>query len=394
MKIAYISSTFPPYKGGIGNVCFYNARELARLGHKVTVFVPQYDEKVKETPYFKEFRVVYMKPFFKYGNAAFCPQLLWRLKKFDLVHLHFPFFGGAEVVFFWKKFNPRTKLVLHYHMDVVGKGILGLIFKFYNYFTLPKILNRAQKVIVTSLDYAQISNIKNSVKKTPNKFIEIPNGVDVYHFFPKERDKELLTKHKIGEETRIILFVGGLDKAHYFKGVDVLLKAMRGIVYTNDTQINPHKNTNVKLIIVGGGELKQNYVKLAKNLDLEDNIIFAGSVSQEDLPKYYNLSQVVVLPSIDKSEAFGLTLVEAFSCGKPVVASLLPGVRTVVDNGINGLLAKSCDIQDLKKKIIYLLSRPEEAQKFGERGRKKVEEKYDWQKIGRQIEGVYKELKT
>ncbi|MCH7561330.1 MAG: hypothetical protein IIC67_08215, partial [Thaumarchaeota archaeon] len=79
----------------------------------------------------KELKIKRIKPLIKYGNAAFVPALSWMLKGFDIIHLHYPFFGGAETIWFYKrKFKKQgAKIVLHYHMDVVGEGLFKLIFK-------------------------------------------------------------------------------------------------------------------------------------------------------------------------------------------------------------------------------------------------------------------------
>jgi len=79
------------------------------------------------------------------------------------------------------------------------------------------------------------------------------------------------------------------------------------------------------------------------------------------------------------------------ACGKPVIASDLPGVRTVVDNGVNGFLVKPRDCDDLTTKMRYLLENDEVRESFGKAGRRKVEEKYSWEKIGKDLEKLYLE---
>jgi len=114
---------------------------------------------------------------------------------------------------------------------------------------------------------------------------------------------------------------------------------------------------------------------------VRDKIIFAGGVSDAELAECYNLADAFVLPSTDRSEAFGLVLLEAAACGKPSIASDLPGVRTVVRNGLTGLLAKAADADDLAEKIKQLFSNGEEIKKMGETARQMVLEKYGWEKV-------------
>jgi glycosyltransferase involved in cell wall biosynthesis len=382
MKIAIVTPTFPPYAGGIGNVAAFNAKELVKLGHQVTVFTPFY-KQVKEE--FSDLNIKRIPPLFKYGNAAFVPALSWMLEGFDIIHIHYPFFGGAEVVWLHKrKFKKQAaKIVLHYHMDVVGQGMTKLFFKLHRMFILPRIVKMANKVIFTSMDYGNSSYLAQMAKKNPNKFIEVPNGVDSNNFVPEAKDEKFLAKHEINLDEKIILFVGGLDKAHYFKGIEYLIEAVSRL---RDAEYK------WRLLIVGEGDLKEYYISLINQFRLESKTIFAGYVPNEDLPKYYNLADVAVLPSVDKSEAFGLALVEAMSCGKPVIASNLPGVRSVVTEKLNGLLVEPKNSDDLAAKINFFLSNPGEAYEFGKAGRNKVKLKYDWSIIGHKLDGIYKGL--
>lgn len=382
MRIAIVTPTFPPYPGGIGNVAAFNATELVKLGHQVEVFTPLYEIVDKE---FQGVEVTYIKPLIKYGNAAFIPALHFLLKDFNIIHLHYPFFGGAETIWLYRKKLKRSgaKIVLHYHMDTVGQGIFKIIFSLSKTFFLPKIIKLADKVIVTSVDYGKNSNVAKYLTKNPKKFFELPNGVFSNKFIPGPKDHGLLSKYNIKNSDKVIMFVGGMDKAHYFKGVEYLVEAAARL---------RKKNYKWKLVIVGRGELAKRYKSLATQLRISNEVVFTDYVTVEDLPKHYNLADVVVLPSIDKSEAFGLTLVEAMSCGKPVIASNLVGVRSVVEEGINGHLVEPTNVDDLAAKINHILSNDDLAKKYGQAGRKKVEAKYDWAKIASELDQLYKTL--
>jgi len=388
MRIAIISPVLPPYKGGIGNAAYAEAQELAHRGHEIVVFT---SKRVKaKSNGVAGFSLRQLKPFFKYGNAAFLPQLFWKLKNFDAVHLHYPFFGGAEVVWLLfkktrKQKNKKTKLIITYHHDVVGGGFLGKFFKWHTRRLMPKILAAADKIIVSSFDYARNSNIRDIFARYPEKFVEVPFGVDIKKFQPAGKDEKLLMEHGLKADDKVILFVGGLDKAHYFKGVEYLIKS----------KVSPRfsRGQKSKLLIVGDGGLKTYYQKLAADLKIQDEVIFAGAAPNDDLPKYYNLADVVVLPSVDKSEAFGIVLIEAMACGKPVIASNLPGVRSVVEDGVKGFLAEPKDVDQLAGKIDILLNDADLRKKFGENGRNKVLEKYSTEKMGENIEKIFFDLK-
>ena len=147
---------------------------------------------------------------------------------------------------------------------------------------------------------------------------------------------------------------------------------------------------NLKAILVGDGDLRPVYAHKANSLGLAQRVFFAGRVPDAALPDIYRLADVTVLPSLTMGEAFGLVLVESLACGTPVIASNLPGVRTVVDAGIDGYLIEPGDPHDLAVKIRQLLELPPaERQAMGAAGRLKVEQKYTWELAGERLEAIY-----
>ena len=172
--------------------------------------------------------------------------------------------------------------------------------------------------------------------------------------------------------------MGGLDKAHYFKGVDVLIKALPML----------HVTCYI-LHVVGDGDLRSEYERLATRLGIADKVNFISKVPNNDLPKYYQQCDVFVLPSINQGEAFGMVLLEAMACGKPVIASRLPGVRSVFKNGKQGLLVEPGNAADLAEKIEIILGDNDLAKKMGGEGRMLIEEKYIWNKAGERLDEVY-----
>ena len=374
MKIAHLVSTYPPYKGGMGNVCFKEAEGLAKFGHKITVFTPFYKNTHSEHQA-SDVKVVYLKPFFKMGNAAFVPQILSFLKGFDVVHLHWPFIGGAEKILSAKKKLPP--LIVQYHMDLIDTGFRGLFFRLYQSIFLKKMVRTAEKILVSSFDYLEYSALGKVYKAAKEKFEELPLGVDLDVFSPQEKDKILKEKYNLGEK-RVILFVGALDRAHYFKGLSILLEALT------------KTPKNVILIVVGEGDLKKDYEDLAQELKISERTVFVGNVGLENLVRFYNLADVFVLPSISSSEAFGLVLLEAGACAKPILVSDLPGPRTLVKEGTNGFLIKPGDVNDLAEKIkLIFRTQPQE---MGERGRKMVLEKYDSRVLAKKLEAIYEKI--
>jgi glycosyltransferase involved in cell wall biosynthesis len=417
-NIAIVTSVFPPYRGGIGMVAYHHARLLRERGFDVAVFSPDYGDDYTGDEN-QLFRVVRVKPLVKYGNAAYVPSLDHQLKDFSTVILEYPFFGGAGAVYSAKK-KYNFKLITYYHMDVVASGWpvrrslsevgKGMVFDYTTKHFLPKLIEASDMVLASSSDYAQHSDISKFWNENSQKFQVLPIGVDMEKFKPAEVDFELKKNLHIGQDEKIILFVGGLDRAHYFKGVEYLLRAITLInnrhpeprEYTRDklregsrhsTQDhNPRDSSpsaqndkSFRVVIAGTGELQTEYRALAEKLNVKDKVFFTGGVSDKALVKLYQMAEVTVLPSIDKSEAFGIVLVESMACGTPVITSSLPGVRCVYEDAISGFSVPSKDEEQLAERISSLLNDPEKTKQMGQAARARVLEKFDWNVIADQL---------
>lgn len=381
MKIAQVVSTFPPYRGGTGKVAEEYARVLTKLGHEVTVLTAKYGEAPAQDDY--PFEVQRLRPFFRFGNAAFVPQLAKKLGQFDAIHLHYPFFGGAEMLnASMNRYLNQKRYVITYHQDAAAPGAIGLIFNFYRDSIMPTIIENAHVVTASSFDYLEHSDLKATLAKKPELFVELPFGVDLERFSPGPKDNVLLQSQGIRPEEKVVLFVGGLDRAHHFKGAHFLIKAAK---------ILKEAKTPVRLVLAGSGDLVPSYKILVKELGLSESVAFLGSVSEEDLPKWYRSADLLVLPSVGKSEAFGIVLLEAMASGIPAVASNIPGVRSVCRDGETGLLAAPAKDADLAEKIGRILGDSELATRMGQKGREVAEQKHNWDNIGQKLAGLYED---
>ena len=361
MKIAFIACAWPPYSGGIGN----SANQISQLlstQHEVVNFHPDN-----------------LKPWLKYGHGAFLPQLLWRLRHFDYIYLHYPFFGTAEVVWLFKLFFKRPKLIIHYHMDVKNLSLAAKLLSLPSRLILRSLLKSADLVVSASLDYIKSSQIKKYYLSYPEKFREIPFGVDLNKFCPGSlksptdnraiaKAKEMINyvnDHFLKKDRVDLLFVGGLDRAHYFKGVNILLNALAKT-----------KFPNWRLKIVGSGDQQSDYEALALELNISNKVEFAGKLTDAELIRSYQNADLLILPSINSNEAFGIVLIEALACGVPVLASDLPGVRRVFDNYQEGWLFEAGSETDLKQKLELILANEESRHNMPAAARRLAEKKY------------------
>ncbi|MCK5643527.1 MAG: glycosyltransferase family 4 protein [Gammaproteobacteria bacterium] len=352
MRIAHVSATFPPYMGGTGNVCFHTARELASRGHRVYVYTAAYSGAPAYE--IKEGVIVHrLSPWLQVGNARFLPDLI-RMKGFDLIHLHYPFYGGElSSLAAWIH---RCPLVITYHQDVLLPGWKSLVEKCLRWSLERWVLRSADIILFTSQDYAQASFIRPILRGLEDRIYHLPNGVDTALFCLKKVLPNDYQRCDFEVGDYLVMMVASLDQAHYFKGVEVFLRALESL---------PHR---VKGLIIGDGDLRPNYETLSKALNLEARISFTGQVSESVLADYYRLADVTVLPSVTMGEAFGLVLIESLACGTPVIASNLPGVRTVVDDTKDGYLVKPDNAADLARKIQLLMENPDKSREMEARG--------------------------
>ncbi len=281
------------------------------------------------------------------GFLSFTPALVSLSKKYDVMHLHYPCYGNALMVSLARMLGNKQPLVVSYHMDTVGRGLRRPIFWLHAKFLAPRFLRQAAVIVVASRDYAAHSLLA-AYPELMAKVVEIPFGVDAARFHPAA-GKDMAAKK--------ILFAAALDEQHYFKGLDVLLQAMVAV-------------PGAQLTVVGDGNLKGKYVKKAEELKIGERVHFAGRVSDEDLPKYYQDADLFCSASLDRSEAYGIVLMEAAASGLPAVATAIPGVRTVVEDGETGLLVPPNDAGALAEALRDLLNDPELLKKMGESARK------------------------
>ena len=374
-----MSATFPPYRAGTGNVCFKNAQELARRGHEVHVFTPA----LPQAPAWEKiggFEIHRLQPLARFGNAALLPGLLTSLNAFDLIHLHYPFFGGELTgLVAWLS---RTPLIITYHQDVLLSGWMGLAERALRWSIERLMLRRATRLLFTSLDYARASYIQPLLKGRQEHLAELANGVDSQLFSQPTDTSQLRKLLGLKEYERVALLVARLDKAHYFKGVPVFLEALARL-----------SEQPIKGVIVGEGDLRESYEARAVELGIQDKISFVGQVDEADLALYYRLADVTVLASTTMGEAFGLVLLESLASGTPVVATDLPGVCTVVDTPHDGLLVEPGNSTALALAIEKITMADETVRRaMGQHGKSRVAANYDWRVVGNQLEAIYRQV--
>ena len=334
MKVLFIENYYYPYVSGITESTKLLAENLAqRKGFKVAVLCSNHD-KLREQETINKVRVYRAPVIMKISKGTVSPAYIsWAkklAKEYDVVHLHLPMLEAGILT---KVIDPK-KIVITYHCDINLRPSLlnNFIVKVMDA-SHKKALKRANRVVFSSLDYAKHSRFGA-------KYLDKATEIAPLHK-PVKKVKCKLRPHSIG-------FCGRIVEE---KGIDVLLKAFEIVKkQIPDAELRiagDYKN-------VAGGSIYPELMDYVNKHDIKD-VKFLGKVPEEDLTKFYSELGVFTLPSINSLEAYGLVQLEAMICGVPVVASDLPGVRTIVQNTKMGLIAKRKDEKDLAKKLIEVL---------------------------------------
>jgi len=373
MKIASVVHYFYPHMGGTERVCYEIARRLVDFGHEVKV-ITSYD-KNRVGKIIDGIKIVECKPILTIFKCPIMPGIISAMIKedFDIIHINATVPFVSDISLFIAKMKGK-KIIYHIHFDGNAEGRLGKILSsIYNKTVARLCCLLADKIVVATKSYAQTSYILHGISKLVDHKIEvIPYGVDADVFRPNMNADIVRKRHGIKDKEPVILFVGRLVP---YKSIDLLIRAL--------------KNINAKLIIVGNGELKDELKELSANLGVQNKIIFAGYVSDAELPLYYNAADIFVLPSQKRGEAFGVVSLEAMSCGMPVITSNIPGVKDVVPKNC-GLKFK--DQKDLENKINLLLKNKKLRKQLGRNSRQFILKERTWQKVAKRFERIFKDI--
>ncbi len=322
-RIVHVVPVYPPELGGMGRVAEDYVIASQERGHDVMV-INASDRRA----------------WFRFGNASFIPSLLWRLtrKRVDIVHLHYPFYGAmCFAVMAVRLF--RLPLVVTYHMEATGDGIFGWFFAVHRALFRRWILKSARVVLVSSMEYARGKGVDRFLKS--DVLTEFPFWAHVMGELPVRSRKDEGVK---------ILFVGGMDRPHYFKGVEELLRAFAMVIGRSEGKVS--------LELIGDGELRAGYEALAKELGIEKHVTFHGAVADDQKWVLYVNSDIHVLPSTTEAEAFGIVTVEAMTAGIPSIVTDLPGVRSLVRDGVTGFVIAPGDVKMLADRLETLIKAP------------------------------------
>ncbi|HEX2190392.1 MAG TPA: glycosyltransferase [Longimicrobiaceae bacterium] len=276
----------------------------------------------------------------------------------DVVHLHLP--NPAAVVAYLAS-GHRGRLVVSYHSDVVRQRVLDAAFRP----ILRRLLDRADAIVAATPNYLRSSP---TLARYRERCHVIPYGIPLGAF--ERRDAEV-AEIRARYGPRIVLGVGRLV---YYKGFEHLIEAMR--------EVDGH------LLIVGNGPLRGALQERARAAGVADRVTLLGGV--HDAVPFYHAAQVFVLPSVARSEAFGIVQIEAMACGRPVVnTSLDSGVPYVSRDGESGITVPPADPRALAGAVGRLLDDAGLRDTLGRAARARVERDFCQEVMVERFLGLY-----
>ena len=377
LRIAHLTATFPPYPGGAGNTCYRFAVGQAERGNHVEVFTAPAEGEPPDPGGVIVHRI---EPTIAIGNAPLLPRLA-RLEGFDVVHIHYPFIFGAELTLLarLRRRSRDAALIVHYKNRLLGGGPRGALFEAYEHSVAPTLIRAADRVLVLSEDHARsVPYLRRALERTPERLIEMPNGVDTEVFSPGADSTGLRERLGIGSGDVAAAFVATLDRAHHFKRLDLAIAALARA-----------GSENVHLIVAGGGELLEGFRAAAADAGVGGRVHFLGRVPHAELPDVLRACDLFMLTT-EPPESFGIVLIEALACGLPAIATDYPGVRAVIDDGETGYLVPAADADAVALTLDRVVALgPEGRSAIGAKGRQRCEQRWAWPALLDRMDDAY-----
>lgn len=347
-----------------GEVYDFNIIEnLSKLGHTNYVLLPK-DRDFKKN---KNLKVSFLpiKHIFPphIFNALALPYIFTTYKKerFQVLRIHSPFYLGFAAQIF-KIFHPEVKIIT----DI----LLAEERKDFN-FILKNTIHVYNHIFVLSDYLKKWIVMKYQVEES--RITIIHGGVEKY-LKPTKKDPKLVKKYGLKEKI-VLLNIGLLIER---KNPLFLLKIFKNLTF---------KFSNLVLIFCGTGELKTEMLAKVDECGLKGKVFILDPVYGDKKNKIFNLADIFMFPT--QSEGFGLVAAEAMACGKPVIASNNSSLPEVIDDGINGFLAQTNNLDDWQSKTEKLINSKELREKFGHNALQKAKNVFNWRKVAlRVVEGL------
>lgn len=379
MNILFVTANFPPNDGGIAVFNYNICKELSTRGCRLVVIITGFQED-EDFDRQQGFRIRRLKEKERFSSLETIYKILSVTVKEKIDVIFFGHFGSTH----WLGgFLVRKIFRIPYAILVHGTELNAYFCHFtrVDKWVSKIILKNASTIVVNS------STTKNLVESYgyPSNTIHIVHpGADPTHFRTDGQGLNMIEELGLGGKHVLLTasrLVAKKNHENVLKSLHLVLRKVPSLIY----------------LIIGKGEEEERLKNLTMELGLEEYVKFLGYIEPREMPLYYNLCDVFVMPSktVDYDyESFGIVYVEANAAGKPVIGGRSGGVGDAVIDGVTGLLVEPENIEEISQAIIRLLTDQEYAKQLGENGRKRIEKELNWNTVGKKIEGILKKTIT
>jgi glycosyltransferase involved in cell wall biosynthesis len=404
MKICIVSHSYPFFPGDWrSNFIASLAEAYVDIGNELTVFTPSFSgerRNISESDKVKIIEYRYL-PFESWHMLGYGKSMKSDIKISKLTVLLTPFLLIAGIIKLAGLLRREKYDFLHCHWAVpntliaVGARWLArsnakILTSFpgsdVTVISNTGILGRILARIISESDYMSCnsSDLKEELVKCgieSGKIDYVIYGVNDEKIFFSSKKREIIRRKLDVEPNAILLLMIGRFVPK--KGFSTAFRALKLIV---------EKNANVKLAIIGDGEMKSQYESILKQDHTTDHALFMGYVNKDELMDYYSACDVFLMPS-EKKPADGLNTVvpEAMACGRPIVASNVGGNDLVVFNGLNGFLHSEGDYEQLAVFVNRLVEDECLRIDLGKKSLELIQMKFNWKAIAKYYIYKYKE---
>ncbi len=375
MKIALVSPYDWSYPGGVQDHIRHLAAGLRTGGHTVRILTPATGQRAHEYGVYTMGWAAPVRVNGSVARVAVAPDLrgrirgLLRREQFDIIHIHEPLASALSLSILHLSGVSNATYVGTFHAWA-RHGLTST--SEWAYASARPFLGRYVRRLDGRIAVSQPACDFVS-RFFPGDYNIIPNGVDLGHFRP---DVAPLPEFADGKQN--IVYLGRIEQR---KGAKFLLRAIPRI---------REQYPNTRFIFAGDGPLRARFQHFIQQVGWKD-VVFLGRVPAERLPALYTTADVFCAPSTG-GESQGIVLLEALAAGRPVVASDIPGYRTVIRDGIDGILVPPKKHEAIAASISQLLGSPEARARFAEAGRQRAGD-FSWGHVCLDVESVYLEAR-
>ncbi|WP_292375930.1 glycosyltransferase [Methanosarcina sp. UBA411] len=389
MRILYVVSGFAPAwgLGGVARSSYEISKEMVARGHDVTVYTTDiFDFKRRIECRFRNLNginVYYFKTlsnYFARRKLNFSPEFVYFLNKnvskFDIVHIHeYRTINSTFASFFSKKYNVPYVLQPRGSVPTISKSIQK---KIYDLFFGDFVVENCSKIIATSkIESDQYFNVFPRLEK--EKIIHLPNGINFADYSSLPLKGTFRSKYSISENEKTVLYLG---RIHERKGIDTLVKALNQLV---------NKSLNIKLVIAGPNDgYLEKLNLLIDELNFRKHVLLLGPLYEKEKFEAYVDADVFVLSSKDKYESFGNVVLEALSCGTPVIVTDNCGVSEWVNSQMCHVISSEND--SLQKTIYEILFESGLNKSIDKSECELVLKKLSWENVCEMLEIIYSDI--